>query len=1343
MNNLNNIITSVQKLNGSNFLSWATSIEIAFRSQNLWNIISEEGEWRTLSPNEFYLTLTILRNSMTEEILEEYAELTNPKELWAKISEKFDKKDEVTVVNLLQELSRIKLHDDTSLKELESYIKNFNNLTRQLKRADKGLGEKAKVLYFLNGLPQSMESLACSIKGWSSEKATVENVVECLMEHVKRNEERTVSEKNESVNFIKSKNRPQKQKKESWPPCTHCKRTNHRSEDCYFKNTATPGPNFQFSLNKDNLFYFWLFDGGASTHATFDKNDFIQNTFIEENVHITIPNGSKLKCTGYGDVKLDFVDAKNQRQRIILKHVKLIPTMKIKVISEPKILQAGFQLIKNDKTCTIKNSSNSFTIEVNPHNKFFTIAAIGHKEERINNIHESFGHASTEIINQGIRRGAFYDLAKPITNKNTCNTCALCKQTRKSVSSKGKEHAKRALESLHSDLWGPITPSSPAGTKYLLTITDEFSKYAWIFPIKEKSDTAQCLKSFFKYLENKYHHHPPQFVSDNGREFVTKDLQKYLFENGMHHKKTAPYHPNQNGLAERINQTLGNSIRCLLEDSKLQKEYWVEAATTAIYLSNRTPKRALNYKTPYEIMNGVKPKVSHLKPFGTSCYVKTPIASSKLEHRSMKGILLGFVEETSNYRILVGPKKVIISPDVIFTKDKFVISSESNERINIEKLNTPPTFHYANNSQNTFRHMQVTPPTSNSDKEDTTTSKANENSVKQVDEIDAQKSFPQNNDNEDLSSSPEPCNSEPNPLRNRKPINYKETKEYTRRAAQQPITTNKEMNLNQSADQQLADSLNIVEYTTELTDDEINTLTVTEALASDEKTLWEKAIHEEVDALERNETWNIIENSACINAIGSKIVLKKKLDSNGNTARYKARLVAQGFSQVEGINYSETFSPVINFNTVLLILVIACNRSWKVNHIDFETAFLNAELREKIYMRPPKQLQTTKKFKNKLLELKKSIYGLKQAGREWNKLLQSKLLILQWKQSPTESCLFTRKVDEKIQVLLIYVDDILVVTENETDSELIIEELSNLFKLKNLGKLTHFLNINFALDYTNKLITINQNVQINSILQKNNVVFGAKTPICNNFLDENYRKELQNVSYNQSLVGSLLHIARLTRPDILFGVSFASRRMTYNESNCSAILQKILAYLNSTKGTTLTLDCSETQTLHCYSDSDWGGDREDRHSTSGYSVFLGKAIIAYRSQKQPVIALSTMEAEYIALNDLLKESIYLHNVMNEILKENIIVNFYCDNNAAIEIIKNPKFRSRSKHIDIKFHYIREKYEEKFFEIHRVNSTNNPADTFTKPINSNQLHNLSAKLGLMKSSFRGSDDVSHC
>ena len=464
--------------------------------------------------------------------------------------------------------------------------------------------------------------------------------------------------------------------------------------------------------------------------------------------------------------------------------------------------------------------------------------------------------------------------------------------------------------------------------------------------------------------------------------------------------------------------------------------------------------------------------------------------------------------------------------------------------------------------------------------------------------------------------------------------------------------------------------------------------------------------------------------------INPSILLMMVEEPHGNIDRYKGRLVVRGFSQKSGIDYSETFFPVVRLDSIRLLLAFAVKKGMKVHQMDVVTAFLNGHLDEEIYMNQPEGFIQSGKD-HLVCKLKRSLYGLKQAPRCWNRELTDFLISSSFIQSMADPCVFFKSnEDNSITVLAVYVDDIILLTNTDEEMAKLKHSLSVRFKMKDLGSLHYILGIH--VEQREHTIRLHQKYFIKSLLNK----FGmgdckpVSTPITE-LLGKNdgFSKSVDPKEY-QSMVGSLLYLAIATRPDISFAVGVASKfNSCPNESHLAAV-KRIMRYLKETLDLGILYSASEE--LHCvgYSDADWANDIDNRHSTTGNIFIMNGGPICWLSQKQSIVAQSTAEAEYVALWSAAKQAVWLCRLLNELgLYIDEPLTIFEDNQAAIAMSKNPVNFKRSKHIDVKYHFVRQCVEKAEVQIIYCPSEKMLADFLTKPLSKVRFESLCSSIGL--------------
>jgi hypothetical protein len=488
--------------------------------------------------------------------------------------------------------------------------------------------------------------------------------------------------------------------------------------------------------------------------------------------------------------------------------------------------------------------------------------------------------------------------------------------------------------------------------------------------------------------------------------------------------------------------------------------------------------------------------------------------------------------------------------------------------------------------------------------------------------------------------------------------------------------------------------------------------------------LWQQATSEELQALEKTHTWDLVDLSPNKTPVGCKWVYKIKTRSDGTIEHYKARLVAKGYTQEYGINYEETFAPVARLTSVRSLLAIAAARKWKLFQMNVKNAFLHDDLTEEVYMLPPSGYHAP----HKVCKLQKALYGLKQAPKAWFAKFSSTLAQFGFLSSSHDSALFIRRTDRGVFLLLIYIDDMIITGDDASGISEVQHHLSQHFEMKDLGHLSYFLGLEVS--QSSEGYYLSQAKYSSDLLSRAGITDNKteSTPLEVNCkltpLDDT---PLADPTLYRQLVGSLVYLTA-TRPDISYAVHLVSQFMFAPRSTHFSVVLRILRYLKGTLFYGLHFSANSSLVLSGYFDADWGRDPTDSRSTTGYCFFLGDSLISWRSKKQTVVARFSAESEYRAIADASSELIWLRWLLTDMgVPHSSATMLHCDNRNAIQISHNDVFHERTKHIEIDCHFVRHHVSHGTIRLVSVSSEQQTIDIFTKTLLPGRFQDLLRKL----------------
>ncbi|KAI3647783.1 hypothetical protein MP228_008004 [Amoeboaphelidium protococcarum] len=975
----------------------------------------------------------------------------------------------------------------------------------------------------------------------------------------------------------------------------------------------------------------------------------------------------------------------------------------------------------------------------------------------------------------------------------TCEVCIMAKKTRQSFKSDQSFKSTRVLQLLHMDLIGPIQVQTPGNCKYALIVSDDFSGYTWAELLQTKDQVYEVFSQrMYPRMMKECQSRAELFdiKCDRGGEFLNNRFMDWASSQGIRFRAVPAYTPQLNGKAERKNRTVIVKTRALLIDSGLSNNQWGNALRAAVHLVNCSLTKSNNQAgrskvTPYQIYFGSPPAVHKFKVFG--CRVQfydasksAPQSKFKFGKSTQEGYFVGY--DTEGYWILTDSKShPVLVPfgEVEFFENQPVKCTNSPDEVPPEQFDVMESV--LTNLDVDYTPTQATelPSGVSAQSDYDGNADGGQISVTEPAQVDgSMQSIPNSDDQRPESAHPVEDSSV------RKSQDFDSTGAVQDSShSQDSLELAGESVPNDTSGDVTADSLGVAQ--TESEDDEwpipdlarpdirallalpeFKCLMVSPTnLANDEavpKSLqdamgllawpkWRKAFLDEFNSLIKNCTWVVVDQlPPGKTALPCKWLFKVKSKSDGTIDRYKARLVIKGFKQKAGIDYTETFAPVAKFTTIRLVLALAVYYGMYVWQMDFSTAFLNGELEDEIYMQGPEGTELEGKF----VRLLRSLYGLKQAPRCWNTTVDKYIRKIGFKRSKADPCLYFKYTDDgKLFLIVLYVDDILLICQDKDAIKQVKKQMMERFDMKDLGKVDYMVGIKVERDDDKKLIKLSQKAYCDKILQRFDMdkAKGVSTPMLQkggSISSSPLKKELY-----RSLVGSVMYLMVGTRPDIAYTVSYLSRALENPTELHLSVAKRLLRYLAGTRDMMLVYNGNESLKPVGYADADFAADLDSRRSVTGMLVKSANGAVTWKSKLQTKVAQSTAEAEYYAAFYTCGELEWLKELLNEIGLGSVIdtpsevkanqqavdgVNVHPaknpmiikeDNQACISLSKNPQIGQKTKHIELKYHKVRQLVEDGVVKLEYCNTNDQLADIFTKPLARDRFVQLRKGLGL--------------
>jgi hypothetical protein len=1010
------------------------------------------------------------------------------------------------------------------------------------------------------------------------------------------------------------------------------------------------------------------------------------------------------------------VEANGVLSWFYLSDVLFAPGLNRNLISSGALLEAGMHLqlgasgatIFQDSSCRVQLATARFQDRLwllNTEDSITSIqAATGANVATTGAAwHKRLGHIGAASLRQLASSGVIDKLTKAdLEEVGNCRVCVLGKGARLPFPLSSSMSSSKPLELIHSDLCGPFDVSI-GGARYIVCFVDDYTRMVWVFLLKSKDELFKVFTRLRTHLELFTDHRIKTLRTDGGGEYTSRLMADYLADAGILHQTTCPNSSQQNGVAERFQRTLFDRVRCMLTEADMSWGWWGEAALTAVYLYNRTPHSSLYaHASPLSFWTNKPVSLAHIRVFGSTCFaIDTSKDRKKSEPRATECKLLGYDIPSKAYRLqMKGFTKIIRSRDVIFHE------AHSIDRASIggsEKPLTPAIPVEVDSPPGDQGAVQVASdlPTSVGGVPDPSVGGVTDTSVGET-----------TSDAVDLGSVPDPFRPSRRSTRDRRPS----------RKARETVQSN----------------VAAVPRSYK------------EAMKSDEAEAWSEAKDAEFASWREKEVYDVVLRPEDAEIIPSMLLFGRKTGVDGEEIRKKARCVARGDMQSQSSDDGPILSsPVARAASLRTMAAVAAMTNCEFQQMDVKTAFLHAPLSRPVYLSIPPGFPTSELLpgvprNGQALLLKKAVYGLVEAPASWYSHCTGILRDAGFTRSDYEHCHFwicPPGSSERCHVL-IYVDDFTLMAKTLEHMSWLKGLLNSLFDLKDLGAADQVLGLEIIRDRTAGTLKITQRKFIRQLLEEYDMVDcrPLDTPMFANAttslpshtmpLTGEERDFMRDKDYRH-LLGCLNWLVLGTRPDLAYSLARLGQAQSNPHPEHWYALTHVLRYLSKTVDMGLVYSAHASDLApHMYTDSAFADCPDTRKSHSGFVVLLGGAAVSWSSRKQPIVTTSSTEAEYIAMGHAAKEAIWIGRVMCDLgVQFDGPLRIYADNQSSLLLASSEKLSSRTKHLDVQYHFVRQQIRDGLCKFVWVPTKLNTADVLTKPLGPTLFASMPPMLGM--------------
>uniref|UniRef100_A0AAV1V3K5 Integrase catalytic domain-containing protein n=1 Tax=Peronospora matthiolae TaxID=2874970 RepID=A0AAV1V3K5_9STRA len=1261
----NDSTPKVAQFDGTKYPLWAFKMKMYLISKGLWEAVNATSGVSEAKEQQAHAAIVL---NLSDTQLTHVITTSSACEAWGALARVHRAQDMASRLWLKEKFATFKF----TASDMSAHVMELERLVLEMNGASCGPSEEDTCATVLRILPAQYEGLVQAFR-MSVTQFSFKDLVSKLIAEEVRKKDSTRIEDETALHVGKRQEKKSFNKRSGGPRKTGKKKAanGERQED---------HSNVAFTVTQGNTSDCWIMDCGATAHMCKDKDAFIDYTASPTARNVkSAKNSASLKALGQGTVILRVWNGTlwiNDRLENTL-HVQDINKnlfsltaatargMTVEITSDGCTVLKSGRIVASGKRCGMLINLN---VEESPQCHMV--------EGEAELWHRRLGHVSYSTVNKLIQDGCIK--GKCLDSNVVCDICATAKQVRKTFhSTKADAEAREShrMDSvICSDVLGPITPASRSTYRYVATFMMMNSRFAMVFPLRKKSEVTKALKRCCHDIKIECGLDVKVLRSDNGGEYRNDEMTRFCHQKMIKQEFTVPYNPEQNGMAERLNRTLVEMTRCMLSESKMDKTFWCEAMLTAVDILNVLPRASSPNLSPFEMVFKRKPRMDIMRVFGSLCYAHIPKQNrNKLDPSGLRCMLLGYAKQHKAYRLLnTATGKVFVSRSVTFVE-----TAEEQTRYE----DTPSVIDVVGDGDD------LQDPRDHAISDEGTCTPVPGSPIMTPNRRDGEQEW------------------------NVRPARKKQA--IKRYEQEFPNLRRGTFNLDDY------DASYATQYCLSAEEDGESASTYSQVLESKYKDDWIRAMKSEIQALTQHDTWTLQDLPSDKRSIGCKWVFRIKRKPNGEIVKFKARLVAKGFSQRPGVDYFETFSPVARKESINVAIALAAEQDLIMENVDVDTAFLYGEFKEEIYMDQPDGF-VDKQHRDKKCLLNKALYGTKQAAREWNHRLNAHLESQGFTRTSADLCVYVRQSDTQFSLVIIHVDDLMLFARTQEHIDDIKRALKTEFSIKELGELKYCLGIELTRDRKSKSIRMNQRAYIKRLTEK----FGVDQ--CKDVhTPSNESEKLTKLGDDdefvpkwpyRELVGALMYVATCTRPDIMHAVGEVAKYCERHGKSHWIAAKRVLKYLKTTADYSIVFHGTDKGELLGFADASWASDLDSRRSTTGYVFFLHGNVVSWKWKRQPTVATSSTEAEYIALYAAAQEAVWLRLLLSDIgVEVGAATTIYEDNQGCIALAKNPVYHARTKHIDIKYHFLRDKVEEGVIELEYMPTEAMIADGLTKAL----------------------------